>query len=178
VIEISTGNAVSSSYLSLPSPKNKYKGMQIKDAKEYRMLINPFKNSLEFVVFNSQGLLYFYRVTSIFTLQTMQLEELASLCRDKISNISCACFISVGESSFEDAVLAVGTENGSLVFVDCRTASIMIACIGVLPSPISSISYSKSHDEEHEKLILFTNSTLVTVFNLLQGLNSILISME
>ena len=76
----------------------------------------------------------------------MQLEELVALCRDKISSISCGCFISVGESSFEDAVLSIGTDNGSLVFVDCRTASIMIACIGVLSSPILSISYSKSHD--------------------------------
>jgi hypothetical protein len=71
----------------------------------------------------------------------MQLEELLPLCRDKISVISC--FIRVGEASFEDAVVAIGTENGSLVFIDCRTANIMIACVGVISTPILSISYSK-----------------------------------
>lgn len=76
----------------------------------------------------------------------MQLEELLPLCRDKISSISCGCFIGVGESAFEDAVLALGSENGSLVFVDCRTGSIMIACIGVITNPIISIAYSKQHD--------------------------------
>jgi hypothetical protein len=73
----------------------------------------------------------------------MQLEELLPLCRDKISVISCGCFIRVGEASFEDAVVAIGTENGSLVFIDCRTANIMIACVGVISTPILSISYSK-----------------------------------
>ncbi len=46
LIEISSGNVVSSSYLSLPTPKNKYKENKPKDAKEYTMLINPFKTSL------------------------------------------------------------------------------------------------------------------------------------
>lgn len=93
LIELSTGCVVSSSYISLPFPKNKHKGYQVKDAKEYRLLMNNFKNSLEFVVFNPQGEVYFYRITSVLTMQTMQLEEMVPLCHDKLAALTCACFI-------------------------------------------------------------------------------------
>lgn len=56
--------------------------------------MNNFKNSLEFVVFNPQGEVYFYRITSVLTMQTMQLEEMAPLCRDKLAALTSACFIS------------------------------------------------------------------------------------
>lgn len=46
VIEIISGSIVSSSYLSLPAPKNKYKTNLLKDAKEFKMLKNPYKTSL------------------------------------------------------------------------------------------------------------------------------------
>jgi hypothetical protein len=63
------------------------------------MLVNYFKSSLEFVVFSPQGLIYFYRITSVLTLQTLQLEEMVPLCRDKLAALSCACFMSLEEES-------------------------------------------------------------------------------
>lgn len=140
------------------------------------MLVNPFKSALEFVVFTPQGLLYFYRITSILTLQTMQLEELLPLCRDKTSTLSCGCFIAVGDPLLEDAVLALGSENGSIVFIDCRTANIMVACIALLPTAVRSIAYNRQ-GEDCDKLILFTNSPLLTIFSLTRGLNSLLAAM-
>jgi hypothetical protein len=72
--------------------------------------------------------------------------------------------------------LVVGSENGSLVFVDCRTATILIACIAVLPSPVLALAYASHPDGD--KLVLFTNSTLLTVFSLAQGLNSLLAAID
>ena len=144
----------------------------------YQMVINSYKTSLEFIIYHPSGLFYFYRITSILSLQMLQLEEIVPLCRDKIGNLSSACFLSIGEVTFEDSILAVGTENGSLIFIDCRTANIMIACVGVLQSAIMSISFIKSQSEELDKLILMSNTTILTVFNLNQGLNSILSSMD
>lgn len=45
-LEIATGSVVTSSYLSLPPPKNKYKSSQLKEIREYRLQVNPFKNAL------------------------------------------------------------------------------------------------------------------------------------
>lgn len=73
-------------------------------------------------------------------------------------------------------MLAIGSENGSLVFIDCRTASVLIACIAVLPTPITAISTAKL--EEGDKLILFTNSPLLSVFSLEQGLNTFLAAID
>jgi hypothetical protein len=95
--------------LALPPPRNKNKGTQVKEVREYKLRINSYKNNLEFIVFNSQGAFHFYRITSILTLQTMQLEELLPLCRDKINEITSACFIKVGEETFEDSVIALGS---------------------------------------------------------------------
>lgn len=72
--------------------------------------------------------------------------------------------------------MAIGSENGSLVFVDSRSGSILIACIAVIPTPILAISFAL-HEEGH-KLVLFTNSPLLTVFTLAQGLNSLLAALE
>ena len=109
----------------------------------------------------------------------MQLEELPLLCRDKIGSISAGCFLGLGEEQYEDSVIALGTDNGSVVFIDSRTASILIVCIGLVSNtPIIGISFSKSQEEEAAKLILFTNTTNIICFSLFQGINSILASME
>ncbi len=65
-----------------------------------------------------------------------------------------------------------------MVFVDTRTANILIACVGLIANtPITRISFVRSSEEEASKLILFTNSTNLVIFNLFQGINSILSSM-
>jgi hypothetical protein len=44
-------------------------------------------------------------------------------------------------------VIAVGSENGSISFVDTRTASILIVCIGLIPKlSITSLSFARSID--------------------------------
>lgn len=54
----------------------------------------------------------------------------------------------------------------------------MIACVELLPhSSIVNISFIKS-DDGFDKLVLFSTNTFITVYNLDQGLNSILCSME
>jgi hypothetical protein len=124
-------------------------------------------------------MLHFYRITSILSLQTMQLEELPPLCRDKVGMITSACFINVGEEQHQDAVIALGSDNGSVVFVDSRSANILIACVGLLPhASIASISYAKGSEEDSSKLTLFTDSTNLYVYDLHQGLNSILAAMD
>jgi hypothetical protein len=54
----------------------------------------------------------------------------------------------------------------------------MIACVGLVPNtPITCISFAKSNEESGSKLVLFTNTTNIVVYNLHQGINSILASM-
>lgn len=134
--------------------------------------MNPYASWLEFVVYHPLGYLYFYRVSSVFTLQTLQVEELLPLCADKLSLLSSACYVQLQQE--QEVLLVLGSENGSLLLLDCRSACILLACLSLLPrTPILALSFVPASSLP-DTLVLATPSSLLTLFRLPAGINSLL----
>ena len=90
--------------------------------------------------------LFYYRVTSIQTLEYQEL--LVGEVISKTNGMSTAKFVKLQSTE----LIMIGTVDGSLLVVDSRSATLLVLCKSVLKSPVLQIRY------EYGMLLLLTNT--------------------
>lgn len=104
------------------------------------ILINPFQICLEFLVYTGQSV-HFYRMSSILTLQTQELEKLDNIINNgNVGEILCARFLKLAE----EELILLGMEDGSVLLVDSRANAIVMLCRHVCKDSIKDILYHEN----------------------------------
>ena len=150
---------MSLSYIAIPQKSQK--DTKIKAS----LLINSITNkpNIEFTV-SLPNKVYFYRISSIMTLQMQELEKLEPIV-EKAGNITTSMYLSLEEEELQ----LLGTDGGSIIVVDSRSATVLVLCVGVIKGPVSRLFFW-----EGSLIVLSEKSQNITVYPGIANLNDLI----
>lgn len=91
------------------------------------ILINPWQKNLEFVI-GTPSNIYFYRMTSILTLQIQPLENFTNILNStNMGDIRCMSLLKL----LDEEILLLGMNDGSIVVIDSRANSVLMLHRGI-----------------------------------------------